>query len=178
MAVEQFNVGVVDCRIAARTGVATYGAVHDVVAIGSFGITFNVASDELMGDGGVVDIFSRIIKAELRFSFGFRSMAVWSILTGQSISSASSYDQIAVDSEKLPYFGITFVTEHSDGSGNTVFFAPKCKVMSDVEFSAEQTQYITNEITATAVRENGTYKVVTKRQANYLQSVDTMPPWS
>lgn len=177
MAVEQFNVGVVDCRIAARTGVATYGAVHDVVSIGSFGVTFNVASAELMGDGGVSDIFARIIKAEIRFRFGFRSMAVWSILTGQSISSTSSYDQIAVDSGKLPYFGILFVTEHSDGNGDTVFFLPKCKVMSDVEFSADQTQYITNEITATGVRENSTYGVVTKRQATYLQSVDVMPPW-
>lgn len=178
MAVKQFNVGVVDAKTARRTGVATYGTAYDLIAIDNFEITVNVASAELPGDGGIVDIFSRATKLTIKAKFGFHDLAALSAITGQSLSSTASYDHIKLDTIKMPYFGMAFEMEHSDGNGNTVVFIPKMKIVSDfVSFSAGQVAYVTNEVTATAVKENTLYGMAGARQASELISLDNFPPW-
>lgn len=158
MAIETFSFGLKDVKIAAWNSPENYGTAVDLVSANMYGIRFNTVSGQLEGDDEITDTHAKIISAQIRVRFAFRDLTAFATVTGtQVVESLPDTKSIKIDTTNMPYVAINGRIDHTQGTGSYEFFIPKCKLMEGFELGFQYGQYVTPELTMTAIREGDTY---------------------
>lgn len=157
MADNSFKFGLRDCKIASWTNASAWGTAIDVDATRQMTVNAQTVSGLLEGDDVIKDAHAKIISAQITFQFGFKDLAAWAIMTGQTHESNGSNDAMTFADSNMPYFGIIGRIDDTDATGNDVIFVPKCKLMDGFELRMEYGQYMTPQLTLTAVYNDATY---------------------
>lgn len=153
--ITQYKYGLADCLIAAWTSTGSYGTSLDVVAISRAVANIQTVSAELTGDDTIVDSHARAIKAEVTLQFGFNSLAPYALITGLTHeSSGATKDRLKIGNFNPPYVGIIIQMLATNGGGDTHLFIPKAKLMSGFQLGGAYGEYVTPEITFTAIRDS------------------------
>ena len=123
--------GLADGKVAVWTATDTYGAVTDVMSIQMAQTTLQFVNAVLNGDDQITATASNLIGAQLQFRFGGLNPSMLAVITGKSVTTISSVNQLQYKGgDKMPYFGL-IVKALSAETGDTWIFLPKCKIMSD-----------------------------------------------
>ena len=144
--------GLADGKVAVWTATDTYGAVTDVMSIQMAQTTLQFVNAVLNGDDQITATASNLIGAQLQFRFGGLNPSMLAVITGKSVTTISSVNQLQYKGgDKMPYFGL-IVKALSAETGDTWIFLPKCKIMSDFTLmQAEYGTFTTPELTVQCV---------------------------
>lgn len=171
----QFKFGLQDVKIATWNDVGDYGTPVDVIAAQLMSSEFQTVNAMLEGDDILADTHARQISAQVRVRFGFKNLNVLGVITGQDLESSGNVLSMVFGDANYPYFCMAGKIDHTAGTGNDILFIPKMKLMEGFSLSAEYGQYMTPEITATAIWEGATYGMGKLFQYP-IQTLVTLPP--
>lgn len=129
--------GLNDVKIAAWNATNSYGSAVDVPSVQMMGATLRMMSAELTGDDRITAAAARAIGGQVRIRFGSINIRALEVLLGNTAtSSVASPNAVksfrVVGGDNMPYFGIVGKALAEEGSGDTLVFLPKVKIMSDV----------------------------------------------
>jgi hypothetical protein len=175
MADDSYKFGLLDCKIAVWNSDESYGTAVDVPSVQVLGIEFQTVTANLEGDDVITDTHAKQISAQITLRFGFQSVDVLAILTGETHASSNNDDSMIFGDQNYPYFAICGRVDDTQGGGNDVWFAPKCKITGGWSIRMEYGNYVIPEITAMAVYETATYGIATVFQYDSATAV-AIPP--
>lgn len=139
--------GITDAKIYALTsdtsGTITYGAGIDIPFIQSAPITYNVATDQLPGDGVIGDIYSQIQSVSSELKLGHVSLDVLNLITAGTITASGTTPNqkqtLTVTSGSCPYFKIEGASKYANTGTQDVkdahFTIQKAKVSGDIKIN-------------------------------------------
>lgn len=141
MAAERYVYGLRDMKIAVWTAANSYGTAVDIDAARSLTVTLRVQSDELQGDDVIKDRFGKIMSVNARLEYGSVNQQVLSMLTGGTLVSNATYEDLLIADDTPAYFAIAGRVVGSN-SGDLHMFIPKCKIAGDLSYQAQQNSYL------------------------------------
>lgn len=161
-----------DAKIAKLTadptgGSPTYATALDVPGIKSVGISGDVNSTELRGDGQRLDQSSKLTGLSLTFEFAKASFDIFSMLAGGTVADTGAPGaEIATwelgGSDTMSYFLFEAQTKGVDTiGGDGKFRLWKCIITSFPELGFADEDYQTFSVEAAAMRLNSTGKTLT-----------------
>lgn len=164
--------GVNDARIRKITtdptgGVTTYGPRIDVPGIKSVGISGDVNSNELRGDGQRLDFDANLAGLSLSFEFAKKSLDLFATLVGGTVvdagtTPAQSATWTLTGGDKLGYFEFEAVTTNVDsvgGDGHIILH--KAIITGFPEIGNAEEDYRTYTVEAGAMRLNSNNALLT-----------------
>lgn len=144
MGTKTFHRGVLDAKIAAWNGVASYGTAYDIMGIRNATINLVIDSDELGGDDAILDQFSVIEAVTISWEQAAVDLEALDIMLGGTLVSNAAYEDMVLGRQAdsgLPYFAFAFAVTGSAGHSLQIF-VPKMKVEGNLQFSAQYKQYL------------------------------------
>lgn len=140
---ETFSYGLRDIKIATWIAANSYGTAVDVGAAREFTLTINLQTDQLEGDDVIVDRFAKVISVSLNMAYGSVNQQVLSILTGGTLVSNATYEDLMFDqADNIPYFAIAGRVVGSHGAGDLHAFIPKCAPAGPISYKAGINSYL------------------------------------
>lgn len=168
--------GLNDAKLATYTATNSYGTLTDVMSVEMARGTAQLVSAIARGDDRITDAAAILEGAELALRFTGIPLSALAIITGKSVTSISSVNQLqGQGGDPMPYFGLIVKANSSDGKDLWVFF-PKCKIMSNfVFFQGEYGSFTSPELTIQCVDDEtyGVYNIITHPTAI---DIDQIPP--
>lgn len=153
MAIEQFYFDVDDLKMALYNGTGSYGTAVDVMGVSQFRIDMQTVNAELPGDAQIIDTHARGIKAIVTAKFAFYNLAPYALITNTTVISSTGREVLKFDNFNPPYVGIAAQIKSSNGAGDAHLWLPKVKLMSGFQLGGEYGNYVTPEITFTALND-------------------------
>jgi len=128
----------------------TYGTPVFAEIVTKFSYEFDVAEDELMAYGLIVDVLAIVKKATGSIQFGSMDYPVFAIITGQTANTSGTTPnevrdldlQIGTDNS---YFGAW--AQFQSTKGTAVVGLPKCKLTGPPPFTIEENAFRRGEVT-------------------------------
>lgn len=144
--------GAADAKVAVYNETDDYGTLTDVMSVQMAQTTLQFVNAVLNGDDQITATASALVGAQLQFRFGGLNPSMLAVITGKSVTSSASVNQLMFEGgERMPYFGF-IVKALSAEVGDTWIFLPKCKIMSDFVIAQnEYGQFTTPEVTVQCV---------------------------
>lgn len=147
--------GLRDCKIATNNNDGTFGNNVDVPSVQMLRGQLQTVNAQLEGDDRITATAARGISAQITMRWGSVHLDVLEVIMGStrqdSGSSPNGYSFVNIDNRKMPYFGIAGRAEAEEGSGNTVLFIPKAKVMEGFQIEFAYNAFAIPELTVMAV---------------------------
>jgi hypothetical protein len=173
--------GLNDCKIALWTAAGTYSTAVDVMSVQMLGAVMQVVSADLTGDDQITATASRAISGTVSLRFGAISIAALEVLIGNtatsSVASPNNIKNLRVNgSDNMPYVGIVGRAIAEEGSGDTVIYIPKCRIMGDLNIAQlSYGEFAIPQVELRAVHDAsyGVINVITRETAS---STLTLPP--
>lgn len=168
--------GANDAKVANYNDTADYGTLTDVMSVEMARGTLQLVNAIARGDDRITAAASLMEGAELALRFTGLNPSMLSVVTGKSLTTISSVNQIqGVGGDPLPYFGIIIKANGHDGTDTWVFF-PKCKIMSNfVFFQGEYGGFTSPELTIQCV-DDETYGIWNLITHPTRVAITVMPP--
>lgn len=144
MALQTFHYGLRDLKIAPWNGENNYGTERDILGAREMTATLEIQATELEGDDVVLDQFAKIKSVTLRISYASVDQEVLSLLTGGTLVSNADYEDVALgknQNETAPFFAVAGKVVGSP-SGDLHIFIPKCKLSGNLQYQAQQNNYL------------------------------------
>lgn len=141
MALETYHYGLRDLKIASWTAANSYGTAVDIDAARSLTVTLQVQADVLQGDDVHKDRFAKTMGIQARLEYGSVNQQVLSILTGGTLVSNATYEDLLLADDSPAYFAIAGRVIGSN-SGDLHIFLPKCKIAGEIAYQAQQNSYL------------------------------------
>lgn len=164
MATKTFHRGVADLKFAAWNSEGSYGTAYDVLGVREFTLELELESDQLEGDDVVLDRFSKIISATFGFEQAAVDLEVLDMITGGTLVSNASYEDIKVDEVSMPYIAVAAKVDASDGGKDLHIFLPKCKLSENLSLQAQYGEYMLPSASFQAVKEGSTNGIMRARK--------------
>lgn len=144
MALQTFHRGIRDAKIAAWLGENNYGPAYDIKGIRNASLTWVMESGQLEGDDVILDQFTNIISVTLNFEQAAVDLEVLDILSGGTLVSNASYEDLVIGQEAsaIPYIAFAGSVYASDAATVLHFFVPKAKISGNLQFQAQYGQYL------------------------------------
>lgn len=144
MATQTYHRGVRDAKIAAWTAENSYGTAYDIKGIRNASLTWVMESGQLEGDDVILDQFTNIISATIRFEQAAVDLEVLDILSGGVLVSNASYEDLVMGQEAsaIPYVAFALSVYASDAASVLQVFVPKAKISGNLDFQAQYGQYL------------------------------------
>ena len=154
MGLQTFHRGIRDIKIAAWNGVGSYGTAMDVLGAREMSVEFVMETDELRGDDVVLDRFSKLVSANFRLSNAAVDLSLLDVLMGGTLVSNANYEDFMItQNDEVPFVAVAGRVVGSGGNGDLQFFAPKCKIAGNLQYSAQLDQYLIPQVQMQAVYE-------------------------
>ena len=119
MTIQGYVFGLYDAKIAAWQAPQTWGAAQDLVSVDMMATDFETVQGILHGNDQVMDVHARVISAKLKVRVAFNTLAVWAILSGESVVDSSPTSQSMVfGATNRPYFGLAGRIDQTQGGGD------------------------------------------------------------
>ena len=168
--------GLNDAKIAKWNSAGSYGTLTDVMSIQMGTVTKKVVSAILTGDDRETAIASMVIGGTVQMRFGGLNLSSYAVLTGKSIGVISSVSQLYLTGgDVMPYIGIILKVNSAE-TGDTWFFMPKCKIVSDYTIAqAEYGTFTIPEVTLEVV-DDASYGVINVITHPTGLDITVMPP--
>lgn len=170
-----FYFGLDDVKIAPWTNPQVWGSAVDLVGAQSIELELNTVNGMLEGDDQIVDAHAKIISGSFTARWAFRDLAVYTVLTGETVDDSAAVDALTFDTSNMPYFGICGRILDTDGSGDLHLFMGKCKLMEAFTIGGQYGQFLIPQLSGTIVREGDLYGVARFFQHATAQAI-TIPP--
>jgi len=164
MATKTFHRGVADLKFAAWNSENSYGTAYDVLGVREFTLELELESDQLEGDDVVLDRFSKIISASFGFEQAAVDLEVLDMITGGTLVSNASYEDIMVDEASMPYIAVAVKVDASDAGKDLHIFLPKCKMSENLSLQASYGEYLLPSASFQAVKEGSTNGIMRARK--------------
>ena len=147
--------GLNDAKVAVWNATNSYGTLTDVMSVQMAQTTLQFINAILTGDDQETATASNLIGGQLQFRFGGLNPSMLAVITGKSVTTISSVNQLQFEGgDRMPYFGM-IVKALSAEVGDTWIFVPKCKIMSDFVIAQnEYGQFTTPELTVKFVNDD------------------------
>jgi hypothetical protein len=175
MANDSYKFGLKDAKIATWTASETWDTAVDVPAVSVFTASPQTVTAQLEGDDIIADVHAQQTSAQCTFTFGFYSLAVLAVLTGETHNSSNDDYSMKFGDTDYPYFGLAGRIDDTQGGGNDIWFLGKCKITEGFTVEARYGQYVIPSVNALAVRDGSTYEILTIFQYDAATAV-TIPP--
>lgn len=169
--------GLADCKIATWTAAGTYGTLQDVMSVQAITPTLQMVSATLTGDDQETAVAANAIGGQAVFRFGGISLDALAIMTGKAVGTISSVEQVLIGGgDRMPYFGIIGKALAAEGLGDTWYYLPKAKIMSD--FNLGQMEYGAFAIPEVTVKlvDDTNYGVINIITHPTALAITVMPP--
>lgn len=134
MAVEGFNFGLRDAKIAVWTAAGAWGTNIDVEAIRVFNCALQFTNGRLEGDDRRKSLYSIPVGGTCQLEFGFKDLTVLATLGGWTEADSTTYKALTFTVRTMPYIGIAGQVFQEDGVGGYDLFIPKAKIMDNLQF--------------------------------------------
>ena len=168
--------GLNDAKIAAYNDTNDYGTLTDIMSVEMSRATAQLVSAMARGDDRITAAASVLEGVELTLRFTGVNLSMLAVLTGKSVTTISSVNQLqGQGGDPMPYFGMIVKANGADGD-DLWLFLPKCKIMSNfVFFQGEYGSFTSPEITVQAVDDEtwGLFNLITHPSA---VDITVMPP--
>lgn len=157
-----------DCKVSPLTadseGSPTYGAPVDVPGIQSLGITPEMESKELEGDGDIIDIYSRVRKINWTWNNGKIPLDALKVLLGGTVEASgvtpTQKQTYELGDENAPWFKLEGQAVYvEDGMGDTHVVLPKCKCTGGAAFTLGN-EFAVLQASGTAIRPVSNRKII------------------
>ena len=151
--------GLNDCKVAAYTATNSYGTAADIHSIQAMNVTTRMMNAELTGDDQITATASFAIAGQATIRFGGVSVTALEVMLGitatSSVASPNNIKTFRVAAgSKTPYFGLVGKAIAAEGLGQTEFWIPKCKIMSDFTLQMEYGNFSIPEVTVAFVKDD------------------------
>lgn len=168
--------GVYDAKVATYNDTDDYGSLTDVMSVEMARHTMQLVSAMARGDDQITDAASVVEGAQLGLRFTGLNLSAMAVLTGISIGTISSVDQLQfAGGEHMPYFGV-IVKANSNGTTDTWLYLPKCIIMENFQFfQSEYGSFSSPELTVQALPDT-TYGVANLITHPTETDITVMPP--
>lgn len=161
--------------VAPWTAQGTWGSSVVVDSLRTFNMKLDTVSGRLEGDDRRKSLASVPVGGSGQLQFGFNTLDVVALITGQSIVSGgtggTASDEMAVVWQPNPYFGIIIQSYMEDATGALDLFIPKCKLMGSLTFNPQYGQFWSQQIDAEFIDDGGIYgfgKLIRRATASTL----------
>lgn len=149
-----YRYGLRDAKIAPWTAENTYGTLLDVDAVQSLTVTLVTQTAVLEGDDVEKDVYAKIKSVEATLRNGDVSLEVLDLLIGGTLYEGVGYDDLKIsETDSITYFSIAGKVVGTDGGGCTILWIPKCKIFGNVNYQAQQNNYLLPEVQIKGVNE-------------------------
>ncbi len=157
MALKTFHYGLRDLKIAAWQGEGTFGTAYDVLGARSMSVQWVVETDELRGDDAVLDRYAKVIAVTFTLEHASVDLEVLDLLMGGTLVSNASYEDFMVgETDDVPFVAVAGRVVGSGGSYDLHLLAPKCRLSGNLNYQAQQQQYLIPSMELQAVYEGAT----------------------
>lgn len=154
MATATVHRGLRDMKIAAWSSTGSWGTAYDIYGAREMTVELVVDSDELLGDDVVIDRYTKVTSARFRFANGAVDLELLDILTGGTLVSNASYEDLLIDEDdNVPYVGIAGRVMGSAGTYDQHVFAFKCKISGNLQYQAQVSTYLIPQVEFQAVQD-------------------------
>lgn len=135
--------GLYDVKVAKWLATNSYNPEVDVMSAQMMASTLVPVSAELTGDDRVTAVHSIMTTGRMRVRFGGAPVEVLAEVLGltptSSLTSPNEVKNLRIRAgARLPYFGIIGQSLASQGEGAQEVFAPKCKIMGEIQSSMNE----------------------------------------
>lgn len=141
---ENFLVGLRKAVIAQMTGTTAavlYGTTYQLDVANMATVTAEPLTDRLEGDDARKALYSVLVGGTIEIDFAFKSLAVYSAMFGSVVQDSTTYQQLPVTNNLIPYFGLCCEVVDQDGLMSADLWVPCCKVMGNVPFPVQYGKY-------------------------------------
>ena len=131
-----------DCNDATAGNVYTNGPQFDLPGVTEFSVSFESDTDELRGDGGIKDIFSRLEKATGSFGGCIDLNVLQALLGGCVYAPQAGTNRLRFGPEATPYIQVESQTTFHTGVGDLHVRLWKARV-TNVSWEQSAQNYVT-----------------------------------
>lgn len=172
MAIQSFNRGIRQMKIASYTSPGSYGTAYTILGARSMAVNLTLESEELRGDDIVLDQYSRLVSATFTLAYASVDLSALDILLGGTLVSNASYEDFLMSQDDVPYFAVAGRVVGSGGTTDLHIFAGKCKISGNIAYQAQLDTYLIPSMEVKAVYDNAATGIVRFRNYTALTALE------
>lgn len=173
MAIQSFNRGIRDLKIATWNAENSYGTAYDILGARAASLEWVVETDELRGDDVVLDRYTKMVSVTVTLEQASVDLEVVDMLLGGTlVNNAQYYDLMIDEDDETPYVALAGRVVSSGGTSDFHFFVPKAKISGNLALSAQVDTYMLPGATLQGVNEGATNGMLRLRHFTALTQLE------
>jgi hypothetical protein len=173
MAIQSYNRGIRDLRIATWNAADSYGTAYDILGVRSASLEWVVETDELRGDDIVLDRYTKLVAVNVTMEQASVDLQVVDMLLGGTlVNNADYYDLMITEADEVPYVALAGRVVSSGGTSDLHFFVPKAKLSGNLALAAALDTYMLPGATFQGVNEGAANGMLRLRHFTALTALE------
>ncbi len=164
--------------VAKNNGGGAFGPLVQIYSAKTIAFDLKTISDQSQGDSKITATAAQLIAADFTLDVAGISFPALQVLTALTSASSADGTHFTMNNFRFNYFGLIAQAWAAENAGDTLYFLPRCKMMTGWTWRLEFGKIVTPQFKATAIQDPTLgYVMDLKERADSSLAIAFPPSW-